>query len=1025
MSELIDAELVRGWDLPSADDPSEDRSPPTISRVGPASTRSAPWRPDGPPSFGRHGGSHLDFSLGSVTAPRGLPDETAPRPGADEPPAFPEPGAVLSGFRLLSELGRGAFARVYLAEQAELADRPVALKVSRALGREPQILAQLQHTHIVPIYSLHDDPATGLRLLCVPYLGGANLADVLDTAGARLPSEATGRSLVEALDRVGHPLASAEASLRRPASFRRAASRRGTARDLFLGPSAPGAATRGVGSPTAVRSLWGRWWARFSWAGGLADPPVADPDDDPAQPARRFLRHASYIQAAVWIAARLAEGLEHAHGRGLLHRDLKPSNILIAADGTPMLLDFNLSAETDEAGPEDGTLARLGGTLPYMAPEHLDAFNPLGSTPPEAVDERSDIYAMGLILFEMVAGHHPFSDPPAHAQLTDVLAMMAEERLRGAPSVRASNSLAPWSLDAILRKCLDSDPDRRYARAGDLAKDLRRFLDDRPLAFAPEPSLRERAAKWARRHPRASSSTSVALVAMILIAGLVGVGFLLVDTLRSYSARHRLAEFQMAFNECQLLLNTTSGPAEHLGRGLARARSALGDYEILRRDDWATRDAVRRLAPGEREALREQAAELVLLAARAQVYLAERLGSEPDQREALERAVAWLDQAERFDPSPSAALYGDRARYRGALGRADEAAGDRAKAASTPPRGSRDYYLLGSSALAHGRREEAERLLLHAVSLDPKRFWARFALGLCHADLGRNLEAAGDFNVCTALEPQFAWPHLNRGLALARAGRLDDAKIAYDRALEANPRFAEALVDRALAALELGDGASDLRDLERAIELGRHEPPILAARAEALARLGRRDEARRELDALIAAHPDDPSLRVARGSFLLAEPGRAAEARADFERVLARDPSHARARLGLAYVLRATDPRAALGQLDRALDLDPSLADARQLRALVRGRLGDPAASADVDLLIQVPTPHRLYNAACALALLAKAHPDPRTSARAVDLLHSALDAGLPPDGLADDPDLTSLRDGDDFRALLARPSSQ
>ena len=146
-------------------------------------------------------GETLGWSLRASDGPS--PDDP-PGSGADptaaDPPVFPRPGAVLAGFRLLSELGRGAFARVYLAEQADLANRQVALKVAPALGDEPQRLARLQHTHIVPIHSVHDDLATGLRLLCMPYLGGANLADVLNAAGNRLPSLVSGRSLVEALD---------------------------------------------------------------------------------------------------------------------------------------------------------------------------------------------------------------------------------------------------------------------------------------------------------------------------------------------------------------------------------------------------------------------------------------------------------------------------------------------------------------------------------------------------------------------------------------------------------------------------------------------------------------------------------------------------------------------------------------------------------------------------------------------------------------------------------------------------------
>src|SRR5262249_5255847 len=87
---------------------------------------------------------------------------------------LPQLGERLFGFLLCHELGRGAFARVFLAEQSDLAGRPVVLKVSAIEGSEAQTLAQLQHTHIVPIFSAHEDPRAGLRALCMPYFGGAS-----------------------------------------------------------------------------------------------------------------------------------------------------------------------------------------------------------------------------------------------------------------------------------------------------------------------------------------------------------------------------------------------------------------------------------------------------------------------------------------------------------------------------------------------------------------------------------------------------------------------------------------------------------------------------------------------------------------------------------------------------------------------------------------------------------------------------------------------------------------------------------
>lgn len=121
------------------------------------------------------------------------PDQ-APASRAPSQPTtpLPEVGQTIAGFRLIEELGRGAFARVFRAEERLLADRPVALKVTHAGSREPQTLARLQHTHIVPVYSYRTDPATGVHLLCMPYLGRITLAQVLGTrrsgASAREPT---------------------------------------------------------------------------------------------------------------------------------------------------------------------------------------------------------------------------------------------------------------------------------------------------------------------------------------------------------------------------------------------------------------------------------------------------------------------------------------------------------------------------------------------------------------------------------------------------------------------------------------------------------------------------------------------------------------------------------------------------------------------------------------------------------------------------------------------------------------------
>src|SRR2546421_3045635 len=120
-------------------------------------------------------------------------------------PVLPSPGDQVFHFRLGRELGRGAFARVFLAEQADLASRRVVVKCSTIEGSEPQTLAQLQHTNIVPIYSAHEDAQAGLRAVCMPYFGGASLSQVLQAAWSENGRPMSGEELIAALEQVQAP----------------------------------------------------------------------------------------------------------------------------------------------------------------------------------------------------------------------------------------------------------------------------------------------------------------------------------------------------------------------------------------------------------------------------------------------------------------------------------------------------------------------------------------------------------------------------------------------------------------------------------------------------------------------------------------------------------------------------------------------------------------------------------------------------------------------------------------------------
>ncbi|HEX8199911.1 MAG TPA: serine/threonine-protein kinase, partial [Isosphaeraceae bacterium] len=306
--------------------------------------------------------------------------------------ALPAAGQTIAGFHLVEELGRGAFARVFLAHERQLADRPVALKVTRLGSREPQTLAQLQHTHIVPVHSYRTDPATGLHLLCMPYFGHVTLAQILAETG--LTEARSGSDLLAALDRLqghrGFTAETAEIAERKTEAIRE---RKDEAiekkrKGEFVGRNRTRILLRS--HSLSFRSVF---LSAFSASSAVKSSHVSGT-------SREVLAGRTYARVVAWLGARLAEALAHAHERGVLHRDVKPTNILVTADGLPMLLDFNLAHDPRDGAGGDGV--RLGGTLAYMAPEHLEA---MIAGEAEGIDHRADLYALGMVLFEALGGH--------------------------------------------------------------------------------------------------------------------------------------------------------------------------------------------------------------------------------------------------------------------------------------------------------------------------------------------------------------------------------------------------------------------------------------------------------------------------------------------------------------------------------------------------------------------------------------------------------------------------------------------
>jgi eukaryotic-like serine/threonine-protein kinase len=194
-------------------------------------------------------------------------------------------------------------------------------------------------------------------------------------------------------------------------------------------------------------------------------------------PPDAVLLRGSYLDGALHLAVQMAEALAFVHDQNVLHRDLKPSNVLMGPDGRPRLLDFNLSADAQ------AVYARLGGTLNYASPEQLRGLDPVAPSG-SGLDARSDVFSLGVMLYELFSGRHPFGPAPQRLE-REVLRRHLLERLRGEhePLTRANPEVDP-DLAAVVEKCLAHDPGGRHQTAAELAGGLRRCLARRQRARA-------------------------------------------------------------------------------------------------------------------------------------------------------------------------------------------------------------------------------------------------------------------------------------------------------------------------------------------------------------------------------------------------------------------------------------------------------------------------------------------------------------------------------------------------------------
>jgi tetratricopeptide (TPR) repeat protein/serine/threonine protein kinase len=562
------------------------------------------------------------------------------------------------------------------------------------------------------------------------------------------------------------------------------------------------------------------------------------------------------------LFAQVCEAIQHAHQKGVIHRDIKPSNVLVALqDGraVPKVIDFGIAKAIEPKPGEPTVFTQQGGflgTLEYMSPEQ-------SARSAGGVDTRSDIYSLGVLLYELLTGGTPLSRQLLEeSSLADILRVIADgetpkpsTRLRETGAARVSGE-----LDWIVMKALEKDRDRRYATASDLGEDVRRFLADEPVLAGP-PSALYRLRKLARRRRGALTAASVLVAALLVAIG--GIGWAVGDRAARKTEAERVAsdrrarvhatvqellgaaDQQMAARSWSEALATvrradaaaTSGEADAAtARGV---RVLLEDLEFVERLDRIRSEQAMWIGSGSdgtssvreyEQAFLEHGVDLEGSSVESAI---ERLGRTPSlaiplaaglddlarrQLEATRLSAAcarYVLVANALDPEPL------RSRIRAACNILDAEELQCLADSVDAPRLHPATIVNLARALSPVQPQTSIRLLREAQRAHPGDFWVAFELG--HALLSqKDFEGALlYYTAAVAIRPDSAAAHSNLGYVLINKPTRDvaGAFACFRRTLELEPSLAMGHVNMCRVLIELRRPAEALAAIRRALAL--------------------------------------------------------------------------------------------------------------------------------------------------------------------------------------------------------------
>jgi len=642
-------------------------------------------------------------------------------------------------------------------------------------------------------------------------------------------------------------------------------------------------------------------------------------------------------RAVLSMIETVARAVHYAHTKGVIHRDLKPSNILVNEQGVPFLTDFGLAKSLDDAAWMTKEGAAVGTPL-YMPPEQV-----LGQL--DRIDQRSDVYSLGVLLYDLLVGRPPF---------TGVTTLEIYQKILSDDPVRpASLAHIPPDLEAIVLKAMEKDRDLRYATAEDLAFDLGRFLAGEPVMASRSTAARRFLRKVQKHSWRIGSIALTLAGALIVLFG--------VRAMEHSSTVHALESEASRLYDAQKFEEARSAYAKLLDVDPRHVIANQRIGELRRRIDEERASASRRLQDDaiardrEAKAKRQQAAKPYYDAGFRKVEEAAMLMHQPEfSPRALESRYeeASHDFTSAIERDPDYAdAYFLRGRCAIDLGRVSAAAKDFTRAIELSPgnpsayleRGKIHFIRAISLSNFKGRQEEG-RIVFESDGASPaaaeekRKAAADFqkaidvsqrrddrALMSAFMALADGDSAAAVRHFTTSIAENEANPdaYYGRGFAHLLMGDFDLALRFFQDAVRLKPNLYNALSLSGLASYALGKLDDAEKYLRRALAAGNDR---LAMNNLAILYHGQRryDEAIAVYDAMMRQEPDDVRVAMARASALF-EKGDLEKATAAVETILARFPKNVDAlELGAFCYSRAGNRDVALNYLEHAAELAAS-----------------------------------------------------------------------------------------------------